>query len=293
MDWRRFLTWKTLFYGVALPALRRLGPARCDAALGVLGRCASWTGPGRRAIIRPDRGDRALRRRLAANAARFLARDYPLEGVDDAAVFARFEVHGFEHVTAALDQGRGLILLGSHLGGYLAAVHWLYRRGVPLRLLVQRPRHVSRELHHQFARSEGPHPQSGFFLRRGMPPAEAAARLLRARAALRDGLAVYLSGDIPWDSPNSRPGTLLGQRRSFLAIWADLAALTGSPVVAVFCNHRPAGRFALRFEPLGPIENGTEAAAVARYLRLLDRAIALDPADAVAHLTWPCYAPTP
>lgn len=291
MDLRRLLTWKTVFYEALLPAIRRLGPARGDAALAVLGRMAAWSRPSRWAGRGPGRRDRRLRRDLAANAARFLARDYPLEGADDAEVYSRFAVNGFEHVASALDRGRGLILLGCHLGGYLAAVHWLDRRGVPLRLLVQRPRHVSRELQRLFDRDEPPHPQSAFFLRRGMPPAAAAARLLRARAALRDGLAVYLSGDIPWDSPNARPATLLGHRRPFLAIWADLAALAGSPVVAVFCNHRPAGRFSLRFEPLGPVALGSEADAVAAYFRFLDRAIADDPADAVAHLTWPCYAP--
>ena len=102
-------------------------------------------------------------------------------------------------------------MVGSHLGGHIAGLHGLFRLGVPLRLLVQRPGHVSAELNRQFDRSDVPHPQSGFFLRRDLSPVMAVERILRARAALRDGLAVYLTADIPWDGPNSRPGRLLGQ----------------------------------------------------------------------------------
>src|SRR5206468_12722861 len=111
-------------------------------------------------------------------------------------------------------------------------------------LLVRRPRHVSTELDRRFDRAEA-HPQSEFFLRRGLSPALAAERLLRARAALRDGLAVYLSGDIPWSGSNTRPGRLLGRSRTFLAVWADLAVVTRAPVFLVFCTHRPGGRYAL------------------------------------------------
>jgi lauroyl/myristoyl acyltransferase len=119
----------------------------------------------------------------------------------------------------------------------------------------------------------------------------AAERLLRARAALRDGLAVYLTGDIPWPGPKTRPGRLLGQPQRFLAVWSDLAVLTRAPVFVVFCTHKPGGRYALTVEPMGTIAPGEENAAVARYLARLESEIAAHPADAVAHLLWPCYGP--
>ena len=87
---------------------------------------------------------------LAANTARFLARDYPLDRQTDEAVLSRFDVRGYERLRATLSEGRGAILVGSHLGAHIAGVHWLFRRGVPLRLLVQRPRHVSSELNRRF-----------------------------------------------------------------------------------------------------------------------------------------------
>ncbi len=166
----------------------------------------------------------ATSRALAANIPRYLARDYPIDGADDAHVLSRFDVTGTCHLDDALAAGRGVIVVGSHLGAHVAGLHWLYRRGVPLRLLVQRPGHVSRALKLRFD-GPGPHPQPRLFLRRGLATGDAAERLLRAHAALRDGYAVYLNGDIPWPGPNARPGHFLGRDRALLAIWADLAVL--------------------------------------------------------------------
>jgi lauroyl/myristoyl acyltransferase len=191
-----------------------------------------------------------------------------------------------------MDRGRGAILVGSHLGAHIAGVHWLYRRGVPLRLLVQRPRHVSRELNRRFD-AGGPHPQADLFLRRDLSPAIAFERIFRARAALRDGLAIYMNGDIPWSGPNTCPGRLLGRPQRMLAIWTELAVLTQAPVFLIFCTHAAAGRFSLEIEPLGWLRPGEEAVAVADYLRQLESRIANSPADAVAHLVWPCYEPRP
>jgi len=240
--------------------------------------------------LEADWNPKALRPALAANTLRFAARDYALDAAPDDEVLARFDVAGFDALQTALESGRGAIILGSHLGGYIAAMHWLHRRGVPLRLLVQRPRHISRELNQRFDRDE-PHPQANFFLRRDMSPARGIERLLHARAALRDGLAVYLSGDIPWNGPNTRTGRLLGTSRTFLSVWADLAVLTRVPVFPMFCTHRPGGRYALTIDAPWTLAAGEEPAAVARYLARLESEIKHHPADAVAHLLWPCYGP--
>lgn len=319
---RHLLSWKTLFYGACLPALRRLGPSRADAALSALGRLAGILPVRRRLLTQaadralahldpsplvgecgepakgggPGRSPRrtirsTLRADLAANIARHLARDYPLEAASDTGLAARFDVNGFEPVAERLAAGRGLLILGCHFGAHLAAVHWMVRRDLPVRLLVQRPRHVSPTLDRWFDRREpgDPYPQSAFFLRRGLPPAEAAARVLRARDALRAGKAVYLNGDIPWAPPAGRPGRLLGVERPFLALWADLAVLAGVPVVPLFATHRPGGRYALTFDPPRTIPPAGQADAVAAYIARLDAAIAADPAEAVPHLTWPTY----
>jgi lauroyl/myristoyl acyltransferase len=300
---RHIWSWKFVFYDVLLPALRALGPARGDRILCGLGRIALALQPRRRARLRSalrragaaldaDWSIREIWPALAANTARFQARDYPLDRQTDEAVLSRFDVRGYERLRAAIDRGRGAILVGSHLGAHIAGVHWLYRRGLPLRLLVQRPRHVSGELNRRFD-AGGPHPQAELFLRRDLSTTVAVERVLRARAALRDGLAIYLNGDIPWAGPNTCQGRLLGRPQRMLAIWTELAVLTRAPVFLVFCTHAPAGRFSLEIEPLGWLRPGEEAMAVADYLRQLESRIANSPADAIAHLVWPCYEPRP
>jgi phosphatidylinositol dimannoside acyltransferase len=300
---RRVLSWKFVFYDLLLPVLRMLGPMRGDAILAFLGRLAMAVRPGRRWRFRAslERARAALDAdwsiettwpALAASTARFIARDYPLDGLSDQAVLDRFDVHGYDRLRATMADGRGAILVGSHLGAHIAGVHWLFRRGVPLRLLVQRPRHISGELNRRFD-VDGPHPQAAMFLRRDLSPAVAIERIFRARAALRDGLAVYLNGDIPWSGPNTCPGVLLGRPQQLLAIWTELAILTGTPIFLVFCIHKPGGRFSLEIEEIGRLRLGEEETAVADYLKQLEARIATRPADAVAHLAWPCYESPP
>jgi phosphatidylinositol dimannoside acyltransferase len=306
-EFRQIWSWKFVFYDLLLPVLRGLGPARGDAILGLVGLLATAIRPNRKLRLRQalKRASDALEAdwpvektwpALAASTARFLARDYPLDGQSEQAVLERFEVRGYERLRAVMSDGRGAILVGSHLGAHIAGVHWLFRRGIPLRLLVQRPRHISRELNHRF-NADGPHPQAALFLRRDLSPPVAIERIFRARAALRDGLAIYLNGDIPWSGPNTCPGTLLGRPQRLLAIWTELAVLTGAPVFLVFCIHLPGGRFSLEIEEIGRLRPGEEETAVADYLKQLEARIATSPAEAFAHLLWPCYQsplpPTP
>jgi lauroyl/myristoyl acyltransferase len=299
---REALRWKFVFYELLLPALRRLGPSGYDASLCALGRVWAMIWPARRArLVRAlrhvqealdlDGPIEPLWLVLAANSARFLARDYALDVASDTAVFGRFRVHGEDHLRCALSLGRGAILVGSHMGAHIAGLHWLFRSDLPVRALIQRPRHVSRELAGRFDAARGPHSQADVFLRRDLPASARVERLIRARAALLDGVAIYLSGDIPWRGPNTQPGCLLGQPQRFLSIWIELAVLTRAPVFHVFCTHQPEGKFALEFETVGQVRPGEEGDALADYLKALEARIATFPTQAVAHLLWPCFNP--
>jgi len=299
---RRLFTWKFYFYELLLPSLGSLAPARADAIVRTMGWISTYLRPGRRARLKAAtaRVDALLGREpsasawvdLAENAARFTARDYPLDGAPDDDALARFDVAGFEAVREALDRGRGAILVGSHLGAHIAGMHWLFRRGLPVRALVQRPKHVSRELDRRFDAADGPYPQAEFFLKRHLTPAEAVERMMQARSALRDGLAVYLNGDIVWEGPNTRTCRLLGRDHEFLAVWAELACLTRAPVFFAFCRHLPAGRFALEFKPLGETPARPDH-LLAAYLGEVEAQVAASPSEAVAYLTWPCYTDAP
>jgi lauroyl/myristoyl acyltransferase len=288
--------WKTIFYGAPLPVLRRLGPARADAVLSMLGRAAHALWWPRRQVLRraaaragaafPDAGPH-FARALAGNATRVLARDFLLDAPDWAILDSQCDICNFEFVADSLAAGRGLVLVGCHLGAYVPALHWLYRRGLPLRVLIQRPSHVSAFLRRHLDATDPPCPQAELFLKRSMPTPEAAARLLAARAALRAGMVLYACGDIPW--PTGRPGTLLGRPGRFLALWAELAASTGAPVVPVFGTFQRGGRYRVAFDPPRAVAPGREADALADYLARLERAVADDPAQAVPYWTWPGY----
>jgi phosphatidylinositol dimannoside acyltransferase len=303
VKFRDVFTWKFLFYDVLLPLLRLLGPERADAVLGRLGRLSVPLWPPRRkkfvqALTRASdvldgrwNAD-ILAPELASGVLRFLARDYLLDTRDNARALALFDVEGADVLRHALASGRGVVLVGSHLGGHIAAFHWLYRSGLAVRLMVQRPRHVSSSLNALFDRDDpGATPQSEFFLHRGLGRAECVMRFLSARSALRAGKALYLAGDVPWSGKNTRAGRFLGQTRRVLSVWADLAVLTRSPVFFVFCTHGEKGRHTLSFEPVGELAPGGEDAAVSRYFARLEAAIAAHPTDAAAHLLWPCYGP--
>ncbi len=183
---RLVLSWKFVFYNRILPVLRRLGPARAT------GSWAGWAGialailPRRRARLRASlrRAEEALDAdwpmrttwpALASNTARFLARDYPLDRQSDEAILRSVRRPGLRTPAGGdgrrpgRDPGRQPPR-GPHRGGALAL-----SAGVPLRLLVQRPRHVSRELNRRFDEG-GPHPQAEFFLRRDLSPTVAVER---------------------------------------------------------------------------------------------------------------------
>ena len=163
---RRIFCWKFAFYELLLPLLRTLGPSWCDAVLSRLGQTLTLLWPGRRARLRHalikvrdaldlDGPVEDRWTDLAASTARFLARDYTLERCSDVAFFERFEVTGLGDLERASAAGAGAILVGSHLGAYIAGLHWLFRSRLPVRALIQRPRHVSRELRASLMKPEG------------------------------------------------------------------------------------------------------------------------------------------
>jgi lauroyl/myristoyl acyltransferase len=292
------LRWKTPFYGAALPALRRLGRESADGALVALGGAVErlwWPWSARLTCARRRAQDAlgrplplGFRRTLGAQAARAAARDLLLEDLGDRDLAARFVVDGFGHAAAAMARGRGLIVVGAHFGAHVPALHWLARR-LPLRAMIQRPSHVSRRLLDALTSADGPHPQADFLLRRDMGRDEAVAAMMRARAALRDGLAIYLCGDVPW--PTGREVGWMGRRWRLLDHWAQLAAATGAAVVPLVATYQPGGGHRLRFGVARRIRPDGVDPAVAWFLDRLEHAVRAEPEQAVPYWLWPSYQP--
>ena len=301
MTLRRLLHWKFVFHDLILPLLRWLPPKQADRGLRGIGRLLDLVQPWRRKRIRRavERVRTAANtpwetatvcRRLAASIPRYLARDGLLDGLRDTEALKRFDIEGWDHYESATAAGRGVILVGSHFGAHLPALHALYRKGARLRLLVQRPRHVSKYLQSKFDEVDD-RPQSRFFVRRGLTTGESAERILLARAALREGRTIYLNGDIPWSGSNTREATLLGRTRRFLSLWCDLAVLTQAPVILIFAKHLADGRFQVRFEPPLNLVAGGESAAFHRYFELLEMEILEHPEEAMPYLLWRSFNP--
>src|SRR5262249_9227028 len=155
---------------------------------------------------------------------------------------------GREHLDEAMALRKGVILLGNHFGAHLMPAHWLVREGYPLRLFMERPRHVSRFLAKEFD-TDGPLGQRKLVISRKPHPAEAAGSIARAARTLGVGMIVNLAGDVRWTGPHTASATFLGHTYTFSATWVTLAGMTGAPVVPVFCRMGTEGTYAIEFLP--------------------------------------------
>jgi KDO2-lipid IV(A) lauroyltransferase len=300
---RRGLNIRKWFLGIALPFLRRFPLPVASRTIGGIGRieydlfpelraafdAAVVRGAGRLGCTWDDTA--GIARELCGNQVRFRTRDRLLDGVSDERVARLFAIRGHDHLDAALDQGKGAILLSSHFGGHLLPAHWLFRQGYGVRFYMERPRHISKYLTRQFD-TDGPLGQRKLFITRSKgDPAGSASSILRAAKVLGAGMIVYLAGDVRWTGPNTQVARFLGQRYHFSATWVRLAALTGAPVIPVFCPMLADGTYQIDFQPSYGIPE--EAARpgqgffwVQSYLQTLEDAVRRYPDNSNEYFFW-------
>jgi KDO2-lipid IV(A) lauroyltransferase len=297
--WRKFR--KSLVRAV-LPVLRALPPRVASRSLGLLGRIEHALIP----TLRRQHDDAARRwaehlgcqwdvsavsRSLASNEVRWQARDLLLDGPDDRRSIPLVHVSGLDRLEAALAAGRGVVLLANHFGSHMIPAHWLLRRGYELRLYMERPNHVSRFMARHFA-TDGPLGQAKLLIsRKRASTADAAGSILRAVKVLKAGMILCLAGDVRWTGSNTAPARFLGRQHTFTATWVILAALTGAPVVPVFCRIAPDGTYDLEFRPSFEVPaNVVSAGEVARYVQgcldAIEEQLRLDPANGNEYVWW-------
>jgi KDO2-lipid IV(A) lauroyltransferase len=234
--------------------------------------------------------DQTLGRRLAGNQIRWRTRDQLLDGLSDAQVAALFGVEGLDLLDAARSEGRGVILLGNHFGAHMMPAHWLLRNGYPLRLFMERPHHISQYLNREFD-SDGPLGQRKLFISRKADPSEAAGSIMRAARVLKAGMLLQIAGDVRWTGQHTAPARFLGHEYNFSSTWATLAAMTGAPVVPVFCRMDEDGSYHLEFRPAFHIPADAPktigiAAWVQTCLSEIEDRVRLDPANSNEYLFW-------
>lgn len=303
---RRWWKWRKRAVGAALPLLRAASPQAAARVLTGFGRaeyaCFPRTRTRHQDAIRAwstHFGEiwevEALARTLAGNEVLWQSRDLLLDGLSDRRFSSLFEVSGRTHLDEALAERRGVILLASHFGSHMVPLHWVLRHGYPMRVYMERPNHISRYLAGRFS-EDGPLGQDKLFISRKFTPAESAASILRAARILKAGQILCLAGDVRWSGQNTAAASFLGVEHAFTATWVVLAAMTGAPVVPVFCRMCPRGTYDLEFRPRFLIPPDTVARRdvprhVQGFLNTVEDQLRRDPANGNEYANWPVAPP--
>ncbi|MCA1685811.1 MAG: lysophospholipid acyltransferase family protein [Planctomycetia bacterium] len=298
---RRGLNVRKVLLGTVLPLLRRLPPRLASNLIAGIGRTEYSLFKGLR-----HRVDQAVLhgshhfgrnwdvptvgRALAGNQIRWRTRDRLLDGLADEHVAPLFAVSGRERLDAVLRDKAGVVLLCNHFGSHMMPAHWLLRENYPLRLFMERPRHVSKFLARQFD-TEGPTGQRKLFISRRAAPAEAASSILRAARVLKDGMILMIAGDVRWSGPQNSPAVFLGRHYTFSNTWVRLAAMTGAAVVPVFCRIDDGGAYHLTFQepywiPRDCTHPDEVAAWVQEFLKTIEAQVERYPANSNEYLFW-------
>lgn len=297
---RRGLNIRKVLLGIVLPALRKLPPRVASDLVAGIGRTeyALIKGLRHRVDAAVTQGGhhfgrewdvQAIGRELAGNQIRWRTRDRLLDGLPDERVAPLFTVTGREKLDEAVREG-GVILLCNHFGSHMMPAHWLMREHYPLRLYMERPRHISKFLSNQFD-TDGPTGQKKLFISRKATPAEGASSVMRAARVIQSGMVLMIAGDVRWNGPHNSPGVFLGRRYTFSNTWVKLAALTGAAVVPVFCRIDADGMYRLDFHESFRIPRGNpgpeeSAGWVQSFLKTIETEVEKSPENSGEYFFW-------
>ncbi|TWT22490.1 acyltransferase [Luteimonas marina] len=219
---------RLLLYPITLYFLLRRGPER-RASIAFLDRAL-----GRPARLRDGA------RHVHTFASTILDRPFLLDGGE-----ARFDiaVSGLEALAAKVDEGRGVLLFGSHLGSFeVLRVLSRQRPGLKLRVVLDKAQsraltQLLDALAPEFAASVIDASQDG------------PALMLQIQQAASEGALVALLVDRSLPGQASALAPFFGEPAPFpLAPW-QMAAVLKLPVVLGFGLYRGGNRYALAFEP--------------------------------------------
>jgi lauroyl/myristoyl acyltransferase len=250
-------------------------PARLRVATGVAA-LAARRFPAERAVvrrnlarIRPAAAPRELDALVASVFRHFATCFADLittnRGADLEALVAA--VDGAPALARAAGAGRGLVVLTAHLGNWELAG----------RLLA---RHDARPIHVVVAAEADPAVER--FLRGGPAPVRFVTRTaptasLSLVAALRRGEIVALQGDRALGTRSDARVPFFGAPAAFPLGPFVLARAAGAPVTTAFCLLDGDGRYRVSIAEPWWVEAGGEAAALGRWVRVLEEAVGRHP----------------
>jgi KDO2-lipid IV(A) lauroyltransferase len=232
----------------------------------------------------------SVSRELAGNHILWRIRDLLLDGVSAERAKRLFVVTGRENLERAVGSGRGCIVLVNHFGAHMLPPHWLLREDFPVRLYMERPRHISRFMRKHFD-SDGPLSQGKVFISRQGDAADSASSILRAARTIRAGMLLCVAGDVRWSGRLTETARFLGQTMRFSSTWVVLAAMTEAPVVIAFCRMRSDGHYQLEFQPAFQVpkeaaEEGQGGAWVQQFIEVLESQVREHPANSNDYFFW-------
>jgi KDO2-lipid IV(A) lauroyltransferase len=104
-------------------------------------------------------------------------------------------------------------------------------------------------------------------------------------------MILHIAGDVRWSGPNTAVATFLGRTYTFSNTWVILAAMTGAPVIPVFCQMAPEGLNRLEFLPAFHVPPDASAAEktspwVQSCLRGIEQRVQDDPANSNDYFFW-------
>ncbi len=224
-----------------------IGAARVAFVLGLPQRAALEANLQRLTGAPPGRGVRERAREGFVNFALTFTDFLRMGHLKREALANAVEVHGAEHLEAARQSGRGVILLSAHLGNWELGAAWLAARGTRVNV-VARP-HASWVERFFAARRRS----WGVRMLPGRPLWRNAAAALRRR----EWVAVMADRGPTANTP----------ARATACAWAAaLSRRTGALVLPAVIVRRPGGRYAAYFNP--PIEpSQVEADSFLQVLR--------------------------
>jgi KDO2-lipid IV(A) lauroyltransferase len=271
LEYAGYLFFKGLVRALPHRAARRLGAALGSTAY-LLDRRHRDVVDANLALALPEL-DAAARRRVARDCFRHfgstLCDTLSAARFDPVALCRRLTLDGWHHLDEAESAGRGVLILGSHLGNWemLCPILALYRGG--LRIMGRPPDnpHLARELlawRRRYGNVALDKRGSVRDVLRALEARERVAILIDQRVKPAEGIRVPFFGRPAVTSP----------------LPARLSLRTGAPVVPVFCFPEPRGRWRAEIHPpILPAGEGEEAvvALTRRYLAAAEREIGRRP----------------
>lgn len=181
--------------------------------------------------------------------------------IDPATIEERLESKGWEHLDQAFQHGKGVIVVGSHMGNWIVAGVVLSGRGYPMSGVYESLENERLDrLVNQFATELGAE----------LIPMEYA--LKRVYRALRQNKAVALVTDRPLPPTEGTPVEFFGQRITWPTGPAILALRTGAKIVVGYLAHDDDRGYVVEIYPVLDFElTGDEERDVQRITQQIVR----------------------